>query len=768
MPNSARETPASQPRRAQPYRPVELAPDAVSYINERPAPGVIISGNREWLAVCIPRRFLRLSELAHTEFFTDDLRIDIRNTVPDRWPRIESLKIFRVSDHTSRIIPADPETSFYPLGFSADGDYFSFASIRGDGLYLGWLECASGDTRLVTSQRLNGFCSYLGQPVASWAGQQRRMVCRFVADTVMPTNLQHLRQDESIPLLRECLRSQLAIVDVPAGVIEYIETPDLFGQLNASPSGEYLFLQRIALPSGSGAGHVQHSKYPEIYSIPDAEVKTRLSGDSIGSGAEGIDRNRRCWKWHPLEPAVMTWVEKCNSGEEIIVSLPDLHHPETLVALESDLIGCIGFDWTTDGSLLVRQRYPQKGVCLSVCGGLSGKERRCLLVETRCPAFDEGRCDAPGRLATPMVTSVFGHCVVVEHMRSIYVQATVPMSTGPLPILERIDLDSGVRTRVFESEPSVHETVVALLRDDGERLITLREGPLAPARLRLYDRRLNEGSWLDADDVRCSAISRSVRRQLRYHHADGRALGATAYLPHRGDKCARPFLVWLYPITSENTYRPFAPAQNQFLRLADSSALPLVAAGYGVVDSPDMSLDFSSEQVLDDLVGSTASLVESLVEAGVADARRIAIGGYCFGAWAAALLLAHTRLFCAGIVCSGAYDVNSWPLDSTMAGRHGVRQSKDWVQKVSPISVADRIQVPLLVIEGEHEAKPSPITVGMQLYSIIAEGGGTAQYVRLPHEGHWYAAAESHIRIHAEIQQWCDTHVKPSRRQVVA
>ena len=67
--------------------------------------------------------------------------------------------------------------------------------------------------------------------------------------------------------------------------------------------------------------------------------------------------------------------------------------------------------------------------------------------------------------------------------------------------------------------------------------------------------------------------------------------------------------------------------------------------------------------------GGAEAAVNEVVRRGVADRDRIAIGGHCYGAFMTANLLAHTRLFRAGIARSGAYNRTLKPLGLQAEGR---------------------------------------------------------------------------------------------------
>ena len=87
----------------------------------------------------------------------------------------------------------------------------------------------------------------------------------------------------------------------------------------------------------------------------------------------------------------------------------------------------------------------------------------------------------------------------------------------------------------------------------------------------------------------------------------------------------------------------------------------LLARGYGVLDNPKMPILGQDGKEPNDgyvrqLVASAKAAVDFLVERGVGDSGRMAIGGHSYGAFMTANLLAHSDFFKAGIARSGAYN----------------------------------------------------------------------------------------------------------------
>jgi dipeptidyl aminopeptidase/acylaminoacyl peptidase len=80
--------------------------------------------------------------------------------------------------------------------------------------------------------------------------------------------------------------------------------------------------------------------------------------------------------------------------------------------------------------------------------------------------------------------------------------------------------------------------------------------------------------------------------------------------------------------------------------------------------------------------------------------------------------------------------------------------------RVSPVSVASRIEAPLLLIHGawdENEATAPPQS--RQLYEALRRVGTPTRYVHLPRECHGFGPAECARHAVAEMIEWCDRYV---------
>jgi dipeptidyl aminopeptidase/acylaminoacyl peptidase len=163
------------------------------------------------------------------------------------------------------------------------------------------------------------------------------------------------------------------------------------------------------------------------------------------------------------------------------------------------------------------------------------------------------------------------------------------------------------------------------------------------------------------------------------------------------------------------------------------------------------------------LVASAEAAVDEVVRRGVADRNRIAVGGHSYGAFMTANLLAHTRLFRAGIARSGAYNRSLTPFGFQSEERN-YWQAQDVYQAMSPFNYADQIKDALLMIHGEQDNNSGTFPIQSErLYAAIKGLGGTVRLVILPNEAHAYRARESIMQMLAETNAWLEQYVKNAK-----
>src|SRR5437870_8716675 len=137
-----------------------------------------------------------------------------------------------------------------------------------------------------------------------------------------------------------------------------------------------------------------------------------------------------------------------------------------------------------------------------------------------------------------------------------------------------------------------------------------------------------------------------------------------------------------------------------------ASHMFLLLSGYAIFDNPTMPIigpgETANDTYVEQLVASAQAAVDKVVEMGVADRDRVAVGGHSYGAFMTANLLAHSDIFRAGIARSGAYNRSLTPFGFQNEERT-YWQVPELYGKMSPFNYADKIKEPILLIHGEAD-----------------------------------------------------------------
>jgi dipeptidyl aminopeptidase/acylaminoacyl peptidase len=180
-----------------------------------------------------------------------------------------------------------------------------------------------------------------------------------------------------------------------------------------------------------------------------------------------------------------------------------------------------------------------------------------------------------------------------------------------------------------------------------------------------------------------------------------------------------------------------------------------------VIGDPETMNDTYVEQI----TAAAAAHIRALTDQGIADPRRIAVGGHSYGAFMTANLLAHTGLFAAGIARSGAYNRSLTPF-GFQTERRNFWEVPAVYDRVSPFRYADKISAPLLLIHGERDANSGTFPIQSErLFQAIQGTGGTARLVILPYENHGYVARESVLHMLAEQLTWLERWLAKPREE---
>jgi dipeptidyl aminopeptidase/acylaminoacyl peptidase len=267
------------------------------------------------------------------------------------------------------------------------------------------------------------------------------------------------------------------------------------------------------------------------------------------------------------------------------------------------------------------------------------------------------------------------------------------------------------------------------------------------------------------------------RRIVSFSRADGVRQSATLLLPpgHDPGRGGRlPLLLWVYPDEHRDASGAgqVADSTNRYSELFDQWHRLLLHHGVALLEGRFMPIVAEAGKEPNDslagqLVANARATLRAVGETGLVDLDRVAVAGHSYGAFLAAGLVAHTRLFRAAVAISGAYNRTLTPF-GFQHERRTFWEAPGVYMRVSPFSRAHRIRTPLLLIHGEADDNPgTPALQSERLFHALQGHGATVRYVLLPHEGHGIGARESVLHLLAEMVDWLDRHLapRPARRR---
>jgi dipeptidyl aminopeptidase/acylaminoacyl peptidase len=591
-----------------------------------------------------------------------------------------------------------------------------------------------------------------------------------------------LKNEQDAQLFEHYITVQLALLDV-AGKQRLVGQPGQFSRVSASPDGKHLLTTSIVRPysyivPAHDFGHkidVRDLNGKVVHAVAALPLEEGLppGNDAVSAGVRSVS-------WRVDAPATLVWAEAQDGGDpakaveirDIVYTQasPFTNKPAVLAKLGSRYAGVA---WGRgDLALLSEAWYKTRAVKQwriqpdqpSAVAGTPGDLVYAGSFEDRYndPGQPVMRADAAG---LPRL--------LIAADGSILLDGQGASKEGDRPFIDRLNLATKKKERLFQSAAPFYENVVAVLDEDGSRLLSTRESPTEQPNFFVRNLKQQGAAQLTALTHFPHPLPqlKDVQKELiRYKRADGVDLTATLMLPPNYD--ARrdgplPTLMWAYPqefktasAASQTKGSPY-----KFNAVSYWGPAAFLSMGYAVLDNPSFPIVGNGEQEPNDtylpqLVADAEAAVDEVVRRGVSDRNRIAIGGHSYGAFMTGNLLAHTRLFRAGIARSGAYNRTLTPF-GFQAEERSFWQAPAVYQAMSPFNYADKIKDALLMIHGEQDNNSGTFPIQSErMFQAVKGLGGTARLVILPNESHGYRARESIMQMLYESNNWLEKYVK--------
>jgi dipeptidyl aminopeptidase/acylaminoacyl peptidase len=572
--------------------------------------------------------------------------------------------------------------------------------------------------------------------------------------------------------------SDLIIKNLTTGEEKTISPSAIHGDFDPSPDGKLVLVELIHKPFSY---LVPVNRFPHLVRILDRDGNTVKDvvdvplTDYIPIGNNATHKEPRNHGWRADKPATLYWVQAQDGGDPKVKTdirdkvytweFPFAEQPTELISLPlrygriawgNNNTAWVVERWIQDRKERVYQVNPETGAMKTII------DRN----------YEDAYSDPGNALTT---TNSFGRSVmIITQDNSVYLSGMGSSPEGDMPFLDKMNLTTGKKTRLWQCQAPYYEFVVAMLDVKKNTFVTSRESNSENPNYYLRTAGSAKTTPLTSFEHPYPQL-RDVKKQvLRYKRADGVDLTADLYLPagYKKEDGPLPGFVWAYPreFKSGDAASQVRGSKYAFTRLSAGGPIFWVARGYAVLDNATMPIIGEGDKEPNDtyveqLVASAQAVVDYAASLGVLDKNRVGVGGHSYGAFMTANLLAHSDIFKAGIARSGAYNRTLTPF-GFQAEPRTYWEAPQVYYSMSPFSFADKLKEPILFIHGEADNNTGTFPIQTErFYNAIKGHGGTARFVLLPHESHGYAAKESIMHTLWEMDRWLETYVKNAGKE---
>lgn len=600
---------------------------------------------------------------------------------------------------------------------------------------------------------------------------------------------------------------QLALLDVRSRAERRIGTPQLFRSVDVSSDAQQLRITRITTPYSylvpvSSFGTVQEvwdlsgRTLVTLATTPLRESNPRTAGPAAGSGAAAsTDTSRRNVQWNPVGTGLVYLQNMVTNGSNGGRGTTGVRYVQWRAPYDSNDTATLytggtqftGLAYSRDGRTMfvndsgvviainttnAAQRYRlPRGVSLALGGG-GGFGGGGGAAARAADTTDNGR------LATTRGPLGETRVVLGRDGQSVYVSGTRTPGArwheqAPKPWVDKLDITSGTRARVFESATDGYDEFVAALDDDYTQYIFTRESRTTVPDAWLRTVASGDVKQLTNNvDVAPEVTGAITKRFQVVRPRDGYRFWTEITMPRDWRPGARlPGIIWFYPreyATLDDYERSrFATNIEKFpavpaARPATATSL-WVAGGYAFIQ-PDIPIFGDAGRMNDnytrDLKENLDAVVDAMVDSGFVDRHRMGLGGHSYGAFSTVNAMTLVPYFKAGIAGDGMYNRTLTPF-GFQSERRNFFQAQATYLDMSPFLRADKLAGALLLYHATEDQNVGTAPMSStRLYQALQGLGKNAALYMYPYEDHSVATYQSDLDLWARWLAWFDVHVK--------
>ena len=769
--------------------------DIADMLLAKKSPAVSVDKKAEWMLFMESSSYPSVEELARPELKIAGMRINPANFAPSRQNYINNLVLRNISTGKDEKISGlpSPLAAGY-INWSPSNKKIAFVQTNGSRLDLYVIDVTAKKALRINKSPLNvlmGAYTWLDDNSLLYRAAPKSATAAPAKPPVPngPTVQENYGKATPRPTFQDLIKSpydeQLfefyattQLIKNTNGVETKIGQPGLYSSVQASPDKKFLLIRTLKKPFSYT---VPAGGFSSVYTITDMNGKTVKqlavvpSAETAPGGSDNVLFAPRAFDWRDDEPATAVWCMPLDSG----LIKKNVEYHDAVYALTAPFNG--------DAKQLFKTKMRYRGTIWGdanvaiVMEGLTGKQvtqydRFNSITEDLEKLITRNTTDAYANPGSPVTTTnQFGRNVLqlIDNGNKILLNnPTGSSSKGDLPFLLSYDIHTKKADTLWRCAEGWFENVIAVLDADKLQLLTERQNEktvpnywIKNLRLRIADRQITQFTNLypQLDGV--------SKEKIKYKRADGVDLTGDLFLP-KGYDAKRdgklPVFIWAYPaeFNSAADAAQIRGSEHKYPLLNWGSPVYYVTQGYAVLNNAEMPIVATSkdkkpnDNFIEQLTMNAEAAINVLDSMGVGDRNRVAVGGHSYGAFMTANLLAHTKLFKAGIARSGAYNRSLTPFGFQNEDRN-YWEATQLYNDMSPFNFAHKIKTPLLLVHGEMDNNTGTFPIQSErMFNAVKGNGGTVKFVSLPYESHGYQGRENILHTLAEQFNWLEKYVK--------
>lgn len=769
--------------------------DIADMLLAKPTPGVNVDDKGEWMLFTESNSYPSVEELARPELKIAGLRINPNNFAPSRQNFINTIFLRNIASGKDLKITGLPSPlSASNISWSPTDKKIAFTNTTTSIVDLYVIDVATQKATKINKTPLNVVTGGY-----QWYDDGTLLYRTIIKPATAappkpampkgPTTQENYGKATPRPTFQDLIKSpydeQLyefyattQLVRNVNGTETKIGAPAIYNSINISPDKKYMIVRTLKKPFSytvPAAGFPSNVYIADMNGKPVKQMAELPSLETAPSGNDNVQLSPRGFDWRDDEPATIYWCMPLDSG--FIKKNIDYH----------DAVYAVAAPFNMESKLLFKTKMRFRGVAWGnanfalVSEGLTGKQ------QTQTSRYNPSTGDMekimernttdaytnPGNPVTEKNQWDRDVVKLIDNGTKLLMNNTSGSSPkGDLPFLATFDLSTKKTAIIWRSDEGYFENIVKILNVDKLELLTRRESEIVVPnywiknlQTKIADRQITQFT------NPYPQLEGTTKEKIRYKRADGVDLTGDLYLPKGYNKVKDgklPVFIWAYPAeyNSAADAAQIRGSEHRFTLLNWGSAIFYVTQGYAVLNNAEMPIVATSkdkkpnDNFIEQLTMNAEAAINILEEMGVGDKNRVAVGGHSYGAFMTANLLAHTKLFKAGIARSGAYNRSLTPFGFQNEDRT-YWQAPDLYDAMSPFMYADKIKTPILMVHGEMDDNTGTYPIQSdRMYNAIKGNGGTAKYVSLPYEAHGYRGKENILHMLNEQFTWLEKYVK--------